>query len=206
MTALTRRRRLLSAAATIALVFPQACLTLHRPSFMVEPAERNWPVTLAAARRRVSEGRVGAADTLLANFAVEYPGTPEATESIFWRGVMELDPTNHTATTAHALSLLDTYISQAPDGEHKLEAVTLRRVAGQLEGLTKLAAAAMTHAEDANAAVANANARAAEARADAAKPTDTSSQDAEIKRLRDELAKANAELERIRRRLAQPPT
>jgi hypothetical protein len=29
--------------------------------------------------------------------------------------------------------------------------------------------------------------------------------DAEIKRLKDELAKANAELERIRRRLAQPP-
>ena len=29
--------------------------------------------------------------------------------------------------------------------------------------------------------------------------------DAEIKRLRDELAKANAELERIRRRLSQPP-
>jgi hypothetical protein len=29
--------------------------------------------------------------------------------------------------------------------------------------------------------------------------------DVEIKRLKDELAKANAELERIRRRLAQPP-
>jgi hypothetical protein len=31
------------------------------------------------------------------------------------------------------------------------------------------------------------------------------SADAEIKRLRDELAKANAELERIKKRLAQPP-
>jgi hypothetical protein len=34
---------------------------------------------------------------------------------------------------------------------------------------------------------------------------DPAAAEAEIKRLKDELAKANAELERIRRRLAQPP-
>ena len=49
-----------------------------------------------------------------------------------------------------------------------------------------------------------------DARIDAPKPTTTTeapqtAADAEIKRLKDELAKANAELERIRRRLAQPP-
>jgi molecular chaperone GrpE (heat shock protein) len=44
----------------------------------------------------------------------------------------------------------------------------------------------------------------ANARADAAKAEPPTSAD-EIKRLKDELAKANAELDRIRKRLAQPP-
>ena len=61
----------------------------------------------------------------------------------------------------------------------------------------------MTRAQDAKDVAANA--KVAEARADATRPTDAAAQDAEIKRLRDELAKANAELERIRRRLTQPP-
>ncbi|HEX7019924.1 MAG TPA: hypothetical protein VF159_07945 [Gemmatimonadaceae bacterium] len=171
---------------------------------MAEPATRAWPAALSLAQKRAADGRIESADSLLATFAVRYPGTSEADESLFWRAVLELDPTNHVATNTGALSLLDAYLSKAPGGEHRTEAVTLRRLSGHLESLTKLAASAMSNAQDANAAAANANARVAEAKTEA-KPPDTSSQDAEIKRLRDELAKANAELERIRRRLAQPP-
>ena len=55
-----------------------------------------------------------------------------------------------------------------------------------------------TSAESAKALAADAQAR-ADAKSDGAQTAE-----AEIKRLKDELAKANAELERIRKRLAQP--
>lgn len=173
---------------------------------MAEPAAREWPAALSAAQQRAATGRIESADSLLAAFAVRYPGTAEGTESLFWRAAFELDPTNRVGSSASALALLDAYISTAPTGAHRTEAMILRRITGRVDELTRLAASAMSTAQDASAAAANANARAAEGKPDVSpKPADAAAQDAEIKRLRDELAKANAELERIRRRLAQPP-
>lgn len=201
------RRILFATGAALWLTLSQGCIAIHRPSFIVEPAARSWPATLDLARQRAAQGRIESADSILAVFAVRFPGTPEATESLYWRAIMELDPTNRVATTPGGLSLLDAYLREAPMGAHRTEAVSLRRIGGRIENLTNLAASAMAHAENASVAVANANARAAEAKAEViVKPApEQTSQDGEIKRLREELAKANAELERIRRRLAQPP-
>jgi hypothetical protein len=72
--------------------------------------------------------------------------------------------------------------------------------------LNKLAATALADAHDTTTApkpsAADARAETKPAVAGDVAPTPA---DIEIKRLKDELARANAELERIRRRLAQPP-
>jgi hypothetical protein len=78
--------------------------------------------------------------------------------------------------------------------------LTLRRVAAQLDAANRLAASATIAAHEATAA--------SPGRPTSDSRSDQRSADAgadEIKRLKDELAKANAELERIKRRLAQPP-
>jgi hypothetical protein len=84
----------------------------------------------------------------------------------------------------------------------------MRRIAGQIEGLNRLAANAMSQAKDASSAASNAKAQVADAnaRADAAKSETPPTSEQEIRRLKDELAKANAELDRIRKRLSIPPT
>ncbi|HEX3865838.1 MAG TPA: hypothetical protein VHV78_03765, partial [Gemmatimonadaceae bacterium] len=73
------------------------------------------------------------------------------------------------------------------------EAASLRRIAGQLDALTRLTTATTT--SHANGEVVSVKAA----------PLADPSTDAEIKRLKDALAKANAELDRIRKRLSQPP-
>jgi hypothetical protein len=153
------------------------------------------------------EKRFDGADSALARFAKLYPRTPQALETAFWRGLYKMDPANPNATLATAISLLDTYLEDSRDRDHLSEARTMRRVAAQLEGLTRVAENAVSEAREASNTAANAKAQAASAnaRAEAAKTEATPASDAEVKRLKEELAKANAELERIRKRLTKPP-
>jgi hypothetical protein len=168
---------------------------------------REWPATLELARNQALVGRFGAADTTLADFATRFPGSNEALETAYWRALFALDPTNKQTSAQNATALLDGYLGDMRPRAHVAEATTIRRVAAQVDALTKLAANAMAQANAANASAANAKAQAtdANARAETAKGEVTSSQDAEVKRLKDELAKANAELDRIKKRLSQPP-
>ena len=117
----------------------------------------------------------------------------------------KLDPSNRDLSIESAIASLDGYLADTRPHQHAAEARTLRRVAGELDRLNRLAGNALAQQiKDVNAAPST-TAGATEARGETAKPSaDTAAQD-EIKRLKDELAKANAELERIRRRLAQPP-
>lgn len=169
---------------------------------------RNWPSTLSSAQHSAARGEFDAADTTLAEFARRYPTSREALETSYWRAVYALDPSNRAESIAGAIASLDAYLADTRARDHVLEATTLRRVAGQLDALNRIAANAIAQAKDANAAAAIARAL-TDSRIDTSRPgnpdaTPTAA-DAEIKRLKDELAKANAELERIRRRLAQPP-
>jgi hypothetical protein len=174
----------------------------------MEPTiDRDWDNTLLLARVRASEGKFGTADSMMSRFATQYPGTHEALETAYWRALFDLDPANHGASFASAMALLDAYLSERGPREHGAEAATLRRIAGHMDELNKLAATALAEARDSSA---TARVTAPDSRADPRPPIagDVSlptPADAEIKRLKDELAKANAELERIRRRLAQPP-
>jgi len=187
-------------------VLSGGCISVHRPWFMEPSIERDWDNTLLLARVRATEGKFGVADTLLSTFAARYPGTHEALETAYWSALFELDPANHTASFRSAMASLDAYLSDRRPREHGAEATTLRHIAGHMEELNKLAATALAESRDTSAAKASGSDSRTETKpavaGDVAAPSPA---DIEIKRLKDELAKANAELERIRRRLSQPP-
>lgn len=187
-----------------ALGLALACAPMTR---VVGPAPaRTWPGVLAQAQHSAARGEFDSADSALATFAIRYPTSDEALETSYWRAIYALDPSNRAESVSSAINFLDSYLAATRPRDHVLEATMLRRVAGQLDALSRLAAGAIAQAKDANATAAIARAL-SDARIETprAQPDSTSTADAEIKRLKDELAKANAELERIRRRLAQPP-
>src|SRR5262245_51262299 len=186
-----------------------ACATLlhGRTNTTEADASDVWPSSLAAARSLALEKKFNAADSVLVRFATQYPSTPQASETAYWRGLFKMDPSNPNAALPTALSLLDAYLGSERAHDHIAEATTLRRIAAKLAGLAHVAENAATEAKEASNTAANAKAEAARAEAakgDAGK-TEAPTPDAEIKRLKDELAKANAELDRIRKRLTQPP-
>ncbi|MDB4875922.1 MAG: hypothetical protein JWM41_2368 [Gemmatimonadetes bacterium] len=204
----TLRRYAIVAGAAVAAMLAGGCSALNART-TVAP-ERAWPTALSAAQKDVADGRYDTADSVLADFATRYPGTPEAVETTYWRALLRMDPNNPRQSLTTAMASLDGYLADQRPRHHVAEATIIRRVAGQLDGLNKLAANAMAQAKDATSTAKDAKAQAADAAAAAAaataKATDVPpSADAEIKRLKDELAKANAELDRIRKRLAQPP-
>jgi hypothetical protein len=98
------------------------------------------------------------------------------------RAVLKLDPGN-AESVRESMTLLESYLAGAPAGTHRVEAGALHRLGLALEQRSAVVAATPP--------------------APTVRPEDKA-RDEEILRLRDELAKANAELERIRRRLARP--
>jgi hypothetical protein len=141
--------------------------------------QNEWATTLAQADREVLASRFGVADKLLADFTAKYAKTSEGYEATFWRALYKLDPTNSTATPHDAAALLDAYLASSLTVPHRGAATTLRRIAGVLDKPSAVTVAGAPSAP-------------------------TASRDEELARVKDELAKANAELERIKRRVATP--
>lgn len=154
-------------------------------------ARRDWGDTLAKAQTAANDHRYADADRLLADFAARNPGSDGALESAYWRGVISLEPSNHDGSPQIAAAFFETYARGGGQLPHLTEASVLRDIAVRLQ-----AAGAPTVA-----AVAAAPGGSTTAAAGAA---DLKAKDTEIQRLKDELAKANDELERIKRRLTAP--
>jgi hypothetical protein len=152
-----------------------------------QPAPRaEWHATLAQASLDVSAGRYAVADRVLMDFTTRNPSSADAAEAMYWRALYKLDPANQSPNPKEAALLLDGYLASF-EAPRKAEAAMLRRLATLLE--TRVAAP--------NVGGGTTLVPKVELPPDKAK-------DDEIQRLKDELAKANAELERIKRRLAQP--
>jgi len=185
--------------ALLLLLVTSACasLTTGRPT-TAELTARAWHTTLERARTASDSGRHAEADALLASFASEHVGSPEANETLYWRGLFRLDPANRTHDVADALAMLNAYlVAPATDSTaqaHRTEATILRRTALELERLHRAVATATAAAEAAS--------RNAAAAAAAPRPADTSAKDEEITRLKKELEAATDELNRIKRRLS----
>ncbi len=160
--------------ALAAVLLLAACI--RRPP--EEPiAVRIWPDALGDARRAVAAGAYPTADTTLARFARQYSGTEQAQESLFLMALFRLDPRNTTASPRDAVRAFDAYLATPDSAAHATEARTLRRLALRLDSLSQPAAKPV-----------------------AAEPA----RDEEIQKLRDSLNRTTEELERIKRRLAQP--
>jgi hypothetical protein len=184
MSALLLRR----SAAILSCAALAACATGHaRVTDPVEVARAEWATALAIASQESSAGRHAIADKALADYAARYPASGDAAEANFWRALYKLDPANASGTTREAAQLLDSYLA-LPMIARRTEALTLRRLVTALEN---------------RPAPGNASSSATPPRTDPAKPEDKAKDD-EIARLKEELNRANAELERIKRRLAQP--
>ena len=171
-----------------------------------DPA-RQWPATRAAAESLVAAGKYAAADSLLVAFDMSHRGTAEGAESLYWRALLDLDPSNLSASPKDALAALDAY-DQAPENDaHLTEAHILRRVAVLVGSIQRLAEQAASQSDSASAADSATRASRAAAASDRVR-----SKDEEIARLRTELETTRAELDRtkeeldrIKKRLATPP-
>jgi hypothetical protein len=173
-----------------ALIVVAGCVTGHgAPESPV--AVHDWGETLARAEAAAAARRYSDADRLLADFASRYPGTPGAIESSYWRGVLALEPANHDATPQVAAAFFDTYEKAGGALPHRVEAAILHDLALRMQN-------------PAPATLAIAAQATASAAAPASSTADIKAKDTEIQRLKDELAKANDELERIKRRLTAP--
>jgi hypothetical protein len=181
---MTILRTILRMTGVAALAAAGGCAHLRAATTgPVLPMEGQLTATLRQADAEAVAMRFGVADRLLAEFAETHPNTPEGLETAFWRALFKLDPTNQTATRRDALALLDSYLDGNTVVAHRGAALALRRVATPERPVAVAPEAAPGAAPAAAPAAANAE---------------------EVQRLRDELAKAKAELERIRKRLSQP--
>lgn len=177
-----RARRLIALGL---LTFASACqLRGSHAAATPTPVRPDWSATLGEAGREATAGRYASADLLLSEYAIRNPAASAATESIYWRALFKLDPANQAAAPREAVAMLDSYLATSAM-EHRTEAALLRRLATGGDGRTTPTGAAGTLKDELP--------RAAD-----------KERDQELARLKDDLSKANAELERIRRRLAQP--
>jgi hypothetical protein len=179
------KRRRPVAFALVLLFAGASCLPVRRTPSEDRPgatAASEWATVHAQAMADARDARLTAADKALADFAQRFPGSAQSAEVPYWRALLKLDPANPPALR-EALSMLEEYLTNTPSGAHRTEAATLRRLGIALEQRNSALAAIPP--------------------AVVPRPDDKTREE-EMQRLRDELAAANAELDRIRRRLARP--
>jgi hypothetical protein len=165
------------AAACAKPVPPPPVVDMPAPELPPEPP---WPRTLTAVLDAVEAGRFAVADSILAAFEQSEAGTTAADESAFWRALLQTDPRNPAFSPTTARSALEAYLA-TPFAVRRTEASVLLRLLAISDSLRAANATARTGAEQRERA-----------------------HNEELQRLRDELQKTQAELERIKRRLGSP--
>lgn len=156
------------------------------PKRVVPPAPapaQAYGDALRAAEERVSEGDHAGADRILSDFALRSRGTDEATEIAFWRALYMVDPANRRTSIPEGIRALDIYLATPGTRWYRAQAEVVRRTAQSV--------LALRDAAQAQPRVVG-------------RDTVYVTREEEIAVLRDQLARANAELDRIRKRLANP--
>ena len=145
------------------------------------PAEA-FTSAIAAANRRAEAGDYSGADRILADFALKSKGTEDATEISFWRALYMVDPSNKTASIPEGLRAIDIYLATPGAKMYRPQALVLKRTAQSVQALKQAQITPKISGRDTVFVI----------------------REEEIAALKDQLAKANAELERIKKRLANP--
>ena len=130
-------------------------------------------------------GRHSAADSALLAFAQAHPGTRAAEEVVFWRALYKLDPRSSAATRAEGRTLMESYAASTNASWYRGQANVLRYLAREIVEGEQAAGDSTIVAGDTTAA-------------------GIAARDRVIRTQRAEIARLNAELERIKRRLASP--
>lgn len=162
-------------------------------------SQSDWDHTLEKARRNVAAGNYFAADKLLDEYVRVHPETREAKEAAFWKAAYLVDPANPSGSLAGGISALDGYIASTDStGWYYAQALVLRRTAAAAEGLTAMASQASvgtTPTEVVKDTVVVAS---------KSRDEEIAALKDQLAKSKDDLAKANAELDRIKKRLANP--
>lgn len=155
-------------------------------------AARDWPSTVAAAQRAAGGGHYRDAEQMLARFTEQYPGAREAQEAHYWRAIFMLDPANQARDAQRAVTQLDAYLASGSGLVHRPEAQVLRRLALALDSLSRVPVVVVASPTD------------TVVRPSAANLAHEQALEKENEKLKDQLEKTNAELDRIKKRLAAP--
>ena len=164
---------------------------------IVQPVQSDWARAMTHARQDVDAGNYFAADKILDEFIRTHAGTPEAREIGFWKAAYLIDPANERGSLDGGIAALDAYLAVDSAGVYREQAIVLRRTAAVAQGIASPPKAAVL-----------------DTLAPPVKDTVvvvSRSRDEQIAALKDQLAKskedlakANAELDRIKKRLANP--
>ena len=142
-----------------------------------------FAAAIESAGKRADAGDYAGADRILSDFALANKGSPEAQEVAFWRALYMVDPSNKKASVAEGLRAIDIYLASPGNKWYRPQAQVIKRTGMAMQSL-----------RDAQAAAPKVIGR----------DTVYVTREDEIVALKDQLAKANAELDRIKKRLANP--
>ena len=121
--------------------------------------------------------------------------SPEAVaDSLYWSALRNLDPTSKNGTLDAGIANLDAYLASAAKLKHAAEATVLRSLARNAQQLARVEATLQQRVAAADG----------KQKGEPDSKTRDDEMVKEIQHLKDELAKANDELERIKKRLATP--
>ena len=157
-----------------------AACSKSKPATAPSPVT-TFDATVAAAEKRAEAGDYTGADRILSDYAVKSRGTQDATEISFFRALYMIDPQNKASSMEEGIRALNIYLNSGAK-KYRGEALILKRTAQTVMSLRTVAVTPKVVGRD----------------------TVYVTREDEIAALRDQLAKANAELDRIKKRLANP--
>ncbi|MDQ3698187.1 MAG: hypothetical protein M3373_09205 [Gemmatimonadota bacterium] len=180
-------RRIFLAAGFLAL----GCV--RRPEPVVFEPALDWITAITVAQQSAAAGHYTRADSALAAFITDTPGTREAHEALYWRAIYQLDPANPDRSPTLGFALLERYLADSPYVGRAPEARVLRWMTLRLDSLQRELETASAAADSIQVV-------------EVAPPPSAREEELEreVQRLKDQLEKANAELDLIRRRLTAP--
>ncbi len=140
-----------------------------------------WAATQSMVLQLVQENRPAQAESSLTQFSRENPHTPEGDRARWWRTLMRVDSRGNTGDATVALAQIDSLLTDSVATEVRAEAVLTRRNIIAIDSLRRAEVRRRVQAT-----------QLATDRLD------------ELKVTRDSMAKLNAEIDRLKRRLRAP--
>ena len=160
---------------------PMTPAILPPPTLPAPSVSSQWVSMQTTVNGLVAENRAVAAESSLAQFARDFPRTPEGDRARWWRTLMRTDPRVTSGDAALAIVQIDSLLADSITYEVRAEAVLLKRNIAAIDSVRRTEVR-----------------RRAQATQLAADRLD------ELKVVRVSMLKLTSEIERLRRRLRAP--